>query len=83
MPMSITVSATSFQRGFSKYKDEAIYSDIIEVTNHDRVIGAYISARELENYKKLKAKESQVLILGAISDDIISEISNAQYGAEV
>ena len=54
----------------------------IVVTSHDRVVGGYLSASELEHYEKLKARERQVLMVGALSDDIIADIEAAEYGIE-
>jgi hypothetical protein len=77
-----TVRATTFARNFAYYQDEAIRTKVIVVTSHDRVVGAYISASELENYKRLKARERQVLLVGALSEDIIADIEAAEYGVE-
>jgi len=77
-----TVSATTFARNFARYKDEAIKEHVIVVTSHDRVIGGFLSATELENYRKLKARERQVLKIEDLSDEDIALIQNAEYGAE-
>ena len=55
---------------------------VIDVTSHDRGEGGYLSASELEHYEKLKARERQVLMVGALSDDIIADIEAAEYGIE-
>ncbi len=54
---------------------------VIIVNSHDRVVGGYLSASELEHYERLKAREQQVLLVGALSDDIVADIEAAQYGA--
>ena len=77
-----TVPATTFARNFARYKDEAIKEHIIVVTSHDRVIGGFLSASELENYRRLKARERQVLRIEDLSDDDIALIESAEYGAE-
>ena len=76
------VAATTFARNFAHYQDEAIRSDVIVITSHDRVVGGYLSARELEHYEKLKARERQVLTVGQLSDEVVAEIEAAEYGAE-
>ena len=76
------VSATTFARNFARYKDEAIKDRVIVVTSHDRVIGGFLSASELENYRRLKARERQVLKIEDLDDDDVALIQNAEYGAE-
>lgn len=82
MAEGASVRATTFTRNFAHYQDEAIRTKVIVVTSHDRVVGGYLSASELEHYEKLKARERQVLLVGALSDDIITDIEAAEYGAE-
>ena len=82
MEQAPTVGATTFARNFAHYQDEAIRSKVIVVTSHDRVIGGYLSARDLAYYEKLKARERQILIVGTLSDDIIADIEAAEYGIE-
>ncbi|AHG48064.1 hypothetical protein RLEG12_03950 (plasmid) [Rhizobium leguminosarum bv. trifolii CB782] len=80
MAQILRVPATTFARGFARYQDEALIEKIIEVTSHGRVIGGYLSASELEHYKNLKRREREVLIVGELDEDTISDIENAQYG---
>lgn len=75
-----TVRATEFARNFAKYQHEAIEAKVIVVTSHDRVVGGYLSASELARYERLRARERQVLIVGALPDDVIAEIEAAEYG---
>ena len=82
MPKTASVRATVFARNFAHYQDEAIRTKVIVVTSHDRVVGGYLSASELEHYEKLKARERQVLLVGAVSDDVIADITAAEYGVE-
>lgn len=82
MAKSATVRATAFARNFAHYQDEAIRTKVIVVTSHDRVVGAYLSASELEHYEKLKARERKVLLVGALDDDIVADIEAAKYGVE-
>ncbi len=77
-----TVRATTFARNFAHYQDEAIRRKVIFVTSHDRIVGGYLSASELENCERLKARERQVFLVGALSADIIADIEAAEYGAE-
>ena len=77
--MSATVRATAFARNFAHYQDEAIRAKIIVVTSHDRVVGGYLSASELANYERLKARERDVLRVGDLSEDVIADIAAAEY----
>ena len=82
MPSAPTVRATAFARNFAHYQDEAIQAGVIIVTSHDRVVGGYLSANELVNYEKLKARERQVLRVGDLPDDVIVDLEAAEYDAE-
>jgi hypothetical protein len=77
-----TVNATTFARHFARYQDEAIREKVIVVTSHDRVVGGYLSADELEHYRRLKARERQVLKVGELSDEVVAAIEAAEYGVE-
>jgi len=75
-----TVAATAFARNFAHYQDEAIRRKVIVVTSHDRVVGGYLSAAELEHYEKLKAREREILVVGSLDDGVVAEIEAAEYG---
>jgi hypothetical protein len=74
------VPATEFSRNFARYRDEAIADKIIHVTSHGRVIGAYLSATEAEHYERLKRRERQSLVVGALPDDVVAAIEATEYG---
>ena len=76
------VRAPEFARNFAHFQDEAIRSKVIVVTSHDRIVGGYLSAGELARYERLKARESQVLVVGELSDDVVADIEAAKYGVE-
>ena len=80
MTAPATVPATTFARRFAHYQDEAIRSKVIVITSHDRVVGGYLSADELEHYERLKARERKVLKVGELPDRIIAAIEGAEYG---
>jgi hypothetical protein len=44
------------------------------------VVGGYLSADELAHYQRLKAREREVLVVGALSDDVVADIEAAEYG---
>jgi hypothetical protein len=76
------VPATEFSRNFARYREEAIEAKVIRVTSHGRMIGAYLSASEAAHYERLKRRESQSLIVGALPDDVVAEIEASKYGVE-
>ena len=76
----MVVRATDFARNFAHYQDEAIREGVIVVKSHDRVVGGYLSADELARYERLKAREREVLVVGALDDAAIADIAAAKYG---
>jgi predicted sulfurtransferase len=74
------IPASAFSRNFGKIREEVYGVGVIEVTAHDRVVGAYISPKELEHFKRLKSQEVRVLHASEIDDDLLGEIETAQYG---
>jgi len=80
MAPALRVSATEFARGFGKYRDEASSANVIEVTSHGRVIGGYLSAKELEHYRRLKDKEREVIRVGDFDEEMLAELEASQYG---
>ncbi|OQM73373.1 hypothetical protein BFN67_08710 [Pseudaminobacter manganicus] len=82
MPQVRAVPASDFSRNFGKYQDEAIKAGVINVTSHGRVVGAYLSATELEHFERLKRREREVLKIGELDDDTLAAIEAAEYGVE-
>jgi len=79
MPSEKTVTASEFARNFGRYRDEAATGEIIEVTNRGRVIGGFLSARQLEEYRRLKRRERESLVVGDLPDDVVADIEAAEY----
>ena len=73
-----TVEATRFRRDFGRYQDEA-HHEPVTVTSHGRVIGGFLSARELEHYQQLKRRERQVFTTAEAPDELIEAIGKAEY----
>ena len=73
-----TVEATRFRRDFGRYQDEA-HLGPVTVTSHGRVIGGFLSARELEHYQQLKRRERQVFATAEAPDELIEAIAKAEY----
>jgi hypothetical protein len=79
MTEHLTVRATAFARNFSRYQEEAARTGLVVVTSHDRVIGGFLSARALDHYEQLKAREGRVVTVGELSTEVIAEIEAALY----
>lgn len=81
MPHTRAVPASDFSRNFGKYQDEAISVGVINVTSHGRIVGAYLSAAELDRFERLKRREREVLKVGELDGETIAAIEAAEYGA--
>ena len=75
--MPIT-DATSFCREFDRYQDAAD-QEPVRVTSQGRVIGGFLSSRDLDHYESLKRREQQVYVAGAFPDDVLRSIAEAEY----
>lgn len=80
MADALKVSATQFSRNFARYQDEAYSAGVIEVTSHDRVIGGYLSAKELERYQQMKKREREVVLLSEFDDEMLAQLKSSQWG---
>ncbi|MCF1472962.1 hypothetical protein FS763_13530 [Agrobacterium vitis] len=80
MADAMRVSATKFSRHFAQYQDEAHAAGVIEITSHERVIGGYLSARELEHYRHLKKMERQVVTFSEFDEDMLAELRDTEWG---
>ncbi len=74
------VPASAFSRQFGKIREDVYELGVIEVTVHDRVVGAYISPKELEHFNRLKSREVRALHASEIDDDLLADIEKAEYG---
>ena len=80
MGAALRIPASDFSRHFGRIREAVHKAGVIEVTSHNRVVGAYISADELEHFYRLKRREVQVLHVSEIDDELLAEIENAEYG---
>ena len=74
-----TVTASEFARNFGRYRDEAATGEIVQVTIRGRVIGGFLSARQLEEYRRLKRRARESLVVGELPEDIVADIKAAKY----
>ena len=80
MGAALQIPASDFSRRFGRVREAVHKAGVIEVTSHNRVVGAYISADELEHFNRLKRREVQVLHVSEIDNELLAEIENAEYG---
>lgn len=73
-----TVDATTFTLDFPRLQDEA-HREIVKVTDHGRLIGAYLSAEDLAHFERLKRRERRIYRAGEIPDELIEAIEKAEY----
>jgi hypothetical protein len=69
------VSATEFARNIAKFQ-HSVHKEPVEVTNHGRTAGFFLSPEEFAEYKNLKAKARKVLLVGNLPDDKLKELQN-------
>lgn len=74
-----TVTASEFARNFGRYRDVAASGEIVTVTIHGRVVGGFLSARQLEEYRRLKRRARETLLVGELPEDAIADIEAAEY----
>lgn len=76
----ITVPATEFSKNFGKYRETALYEPVA-VTSHDRVTGYFVSARDYEEYLRLKARAVKALAVEELSAETIQAIAATRMDA--
>ena len=74
------VSATKFVRNFTAYRDQANRDGVVEIESHGRVIGAFISAAELETYRDLKGQMPENVKPEDLDEEWMDAIDNAEHG---
>lgn len=80
--MTSPVPASEFARNFGRYQDQAM-TGVVRVSSHGRIVGGFLSPAELERYERLKRREREVMVVGTLSDDVVADITAAEYGAAV
>ncbi|MEK1930743.1 MAG: hypothetical protein AAAC47_13370 [Pararhizobium sp.] len=80
MAQALRVSATDFARKFTTFREQVQTAGVIEVTAHNRTIGAFLSATELEHYQDMKKREREVIRVNEMDDETMALIMGAEYG---
>ena len=79
-PGETTVPCSEFARNFGRFREDATAGKIVKVSSHGRVVGAFISAAELEHFETLKRRERQVYGIEDMPEDVFEAIMDAEYG---
>ena len=77
MANTTTVTATEFSRNFAQIKDDVREHGVITVMSHHRVVGGFLSPKELESYHRMKRREREVLLTGELPDDFLADLQTA------
>jgi PHD/YefM family antitoxin component YafN of YafNO toxin-antitoxin module len=72
------VTATEFAKAFGRYKEEA-QREPVAITSYGRVSGYFVSAREYEELRRLRAFERRVYRI----KDLPTEIAEAIQGSRM
>ncbi|WCJ63968.1 hypothetical protein [Agrobacterium tumefaciens] len=80
MAQTIRVPATEFARKFTTFREQVQLAGVIEVTAHNRTIGAFLSAAELNHYREMQRRERDVIKVNEMDEGTMASIMNAEYG---
>lgn len=72
-----SVTATDFAKSFGRYKEEA-QREPIAITSHGRVSGYFVSEREYNELKRLRAFERRVFRIKELPPEISRAIKAAK-----
>jgi len=65
-----TVDAATFQRDFGRYRDVAD-QEPVRVTSQGKVVGAFLSSHDLEDYERLKRLERRIPVAGEAEHNVV------------
>lgn len=74
------VAATEFARNFGRYR-EAAQRAPVAVTSHDRVTGYFVSARDFEEYQRLKAHAGRAVWAEELDADTLKALAASRMDA--
>ncbi|WP_245269529.1 hypothetical protein [Allorhizobium undicola] len=72
-------SANEFARRFTTFREQVQSGGVIEVTAHNRTIGAFLSAREHQHCLDMKKREREVIKTSDMDNDPMALIMSAEY----
>jgi len=71
------VAATEFARNFGRYREE-VQREPIAVKVHDRVTGYFVSARDFDEYQRLKAMMASAVAVEDLDANTIRTLADAR-----
>lgn len=71
------VAATEFARNFGRYR-EIVQREAIAVRAHDRITGYFVSARDYDEYQRLKAMMPVAVAAEELDDVTLRALSQAK-----
>ncbi|NBB82316.1 MAG: hypothetical protein GVY28_02820 [Alphaproteobacteria bacterium] len=79
-----TVNASEFARHFGRYRDEVATGNIVNVAVRGRVVGGFLSAEQIDEYRRLKQRHGDAYRVEDLPDDLAQELEDglrtAEYG---
>ena len=79
-PGETIVPCSEFARSFGRFREHATAGKVVKVSSHGRIVGAFISASELEHFENLKRRERQVYGIEDMPEELFEQIMAAEYG---
>lgn len=70
----LTMSATEFSRQFGRVKEDVREHGVVRVVSHNRLVGGFLSPRELQLYERLKREQREVIRAGEVPDDLVDAL---------
>lgn len=77
MSEAVTMSATEFSRQFGRVTEDVREHGVVRVVSHNRLVGAFLSPRELELYETFKRERREVIPAGKLPDDLVDALRAA------
>jgi len=74
------VAATEFARNFGRYREEA-QREPVAVVAHNRVTGYFVSARDYDEYQRLKAAASAALAVEELDGATLQALAASRMDA--
>ena len=68
------VAATEFARNFGRYR-EAAQHEAVAVVAHNRITGYFVSARDYDEYQRLKATASTALAIEELDSETLKALA--------
>ena len=74
------VSVSDFVENIDRHLNEARAGQPALIESHGKLVGAFISIEQLVEFQRLKRRETEVLKIGELPEDLVQAIEAARYG---